>query len=305
MKKIFIVDDEDKNKRLDVFLSENMPETTRSQIKKSIEEGKTLVLGRIERAGKLVKVGDSVEFEEAEGQEDILPEDIPLEIVYEDDNLAVINKPQGMTVHPAPGNYTGTLVNALLFHFDKTSDVGGRIRPGIVHRIDKDTSGLIVVAKDNSTHLDLASQIANKTCRRTYLALCEGVIKNNSGVISANIGRSHRDRKKMAVVEGGRVAVTHFEVVERFAAHTLVRFDLETGRTHQIRVHANYIGHPVVGDTVYGFAKQRFKLEGQLLHAKRLQFVHPKTKQVMTFECDLPDYFEKILGLLKKNKQYS
>lgn len=302
MKRVFVVDEEDKNKRLDIFLSENLPEITRSQIKRSIEEGKTLVAGRVERAGKLVKKGELIEFEEADGESDILPENLPLEIVFEDDSFAVINKSQGMTVHPAPGNYTGTLVNALLFHFDKTSEIGGRIRPGIVHRIDKNTSGLIVIAKDNLSHLDLAEQIAKKTCRRTYYALCEGVVKNESGVISTNIGRSLRDRKKMAVVENGKIAVTHFEVLERFDGYTLVKFDLETGRTHQIRVHASYIGHPIVGDDVYGYAKQKFKLDGQLLHAKRLQLVHPRTKQVMTFECDLPDYFERILTIVRKNK---
>lgn len=302
MKRIFVVDEEGAKKRLDVFLNENIDDITRSQIKKSIEEKLTTINGNVSKAGKLLKVGDSVEFEEPQGECDIIPENLPIEIVYEDDDFAIINKKQGMTVHPAPGNYNGTLVNALLYHFDKTSDVGGKIRPGIVHRIDKDTSGLLVVAKNNIAHLELSKQIANKTCKRTYFALCEGVIKNDSGVISAAIGRDKRDRKKMAVATDGRSAVTHFLVLKRYKNYSLVQFDLETGRTHQIRVHAKYIGHPIVGDKTYGFAKQKFDLQGQLLHAKRLQLLHPRTKELMTFECDLPEYFKKIVDRLEKTE---
>lgn len=303
MKKILVVDEENSGKRLDVFLSDNIEEITRSQIKKSIEEKKTLVNGNIVKAGKIVKINDIIDFEEAEGEQDILPENLPLQIVYEDDDFAVINKKQGMTVHPAPGNYTGTMVNALLYHFEKISDIGEKIRPGIVHRIDKDTSGLIVVAKNNTAHVELASQIANKTCKRIYYALCEGVFKNNRGMISASLGRDKNDRKKIAVILDGRVAVTHFEVLELFENYSLVRFELETGRTHQIRVHAKYIGHPIVGDKTYGFSKQKFKLNGQLLHAKQLELLHPKTKQYMVFESDLPDYFKKIVSSLKNIKQ--
>ncbi len=303
MNKVFIVESEDAGKRLDIFLNENIDGITRSQIKKSIEENKTLVNGKPVKAGKILKIGDYIEFEESLSEmKDVLPENIPLNIVYEDDYLAVINKPQGMTFHPAPGNYTGTMVNALLYHLNKTSDIGGKIRPGIVHRIDKDTSGLLVVAKDNNTHLELAKQIADKTCHRTYLALLEGVLKEDSGVIETFINRDPKDRKKMAVSNDGKLAITRFEVVERFNGYTLCRFDLHTGRTHQIRVHSKYIGHPIVGDLVYGYAKQKFKTNGQLLHAYKLEFVHPVSGKNLSFECPIPDYFEKILKLLRKSK---
>ena len=240
------------------------------------------------------------EFNDIENEIDACPEDIPLDIVYEDDDLAVINKPQGMTVHPAPGNYSGTLVNAILYHFKgQISDVGGNIRPGIVHRIDKDTSGLLVVAKNNKAHFDLAKQIAEKSCKRQYIALLEGVVKEDIGVINEPIGRSESDRKKMAVVPSGKHAVTHFEVLERFDGYTLMKFDLETGRTHQIRVHSKFIGHPIVGDKTYGYKVQKFKLDGQLLHARKLSFTHPTTKEFMTFESEIPDYFAKILKVCK------
>lgn len=304
MNKVFIIERADDLIRLDVFLSDNIDGVTRSQIKKSIDEGKTLVNGKIVKAGKILKLNDIVEFEEAENEmKDVLPENIPLDIVYEDNYLAVINKPQGMTVHPAPGNYTGTLVNALLYHLNKTSDIGGKIRPGIVHRIDKDTSGLLVVAKDNNSHLNLAKQIANKECKRTYIALLEGNLKSDEGVISTCIGRDPKDRKKMAVTETGKIAITHYKVIQRFEGYTLCQFDLETGRTHQIRVHSKYIGHPIVGDPVYGYQKQKFKTSGQLLHAKKLVFTHPFNNKRMEFECEEPIYFKKIVSSLKKIKE--
>ena len=301
MREILIVDKENVGKRLDVFLNEQIQDVTRSQIKKSIESGQTLVNGeKSQKAGKVLKFGDEVDFTELENEINATPENIPLNIVYEDECLAVINKPQGMTVHPAPGNYSGTLVNAILYHFNgNISDIGGAIRPGIVHRIDKDTSGLLVVAKNNKAHFDLAKQIAVKSCKRQYVALVEGVVKNDSGVINEPIGRSENDRKKMAVVSSGKTAVTHYTVLERFKNHTLVQFDLETGRTHQIRVHSKFIGHPIVGDKTYGFKEQKFKLDGQLLHARKLTFKHPESGDEMTFSCEIPDYFAKILKVCK------
>jgi 23S rRNA pseudouridine1911/1915/1917 synthase len=248
-------------------------------------------------------VGDAiwVEFPDPV-QYEVMPEDIPLNIVYEDDDIAVINKPQGMTVHMGNGNYKGTLVNALLFHLKNLSGVGGVIRPGIVHRIDKDTSGLLVVAKNDKAHVDLAEQIATKTCRRIYLALLEGNLKNDSGTVTTYIGRSPDDRTKMAVVapDKGKLAITDYEVIKRYRDYTLCKFSLHTGRTHQIRVHAKYLGHPIVGDPVYGIKKQKFALNGQLLHAWQLQLVHPVTKQQMTFEAPLPDYFQAVLAKLDR-----
>lgn len=298
MKEIFVVDENATGKRIDVFLDEVVQDVTRSQIKKSITEGKTTVNGEITKAGKQLKIGDVVEFEEIENITEITPENIPLNIVYEDDDVIVINKPQGMTVHPAPGNYTGTLVNALLYHFGGSlSDTGGNIRPGIVHRIDKDTSGLLVVAKNNSAHLCLAKQLADKTCNRQYVAVVEGVVKDDEGVIDAPIGRSKADRKKMAVVPDGKPAVTMYKVRARCNDYTFMQFNLKTGRTHQIRVHTKFIGHPIVGDKTYGIQKQKFNLAGQLLHAEKLEFIHPTTKKLVTFFAPLPDYFQKILKI--------
>lgn len=300
MKEIFVIDESSAGKRLDVFLDENIADITRSQIKKSITEGFTTVNTQKSKAGKLLKSGDIVEFEEIEHITDIIPENIPLDIVYEDLDVIVINKPQGMTVHPAPGNYSGTLVNALLYHFGESlSNTGGSIRPGIVHRIDKDTSGLLVVAKNNFAHVELAKQLADKTCHRQYVAVVEGVVKSDEGIIDAPIARSKSDRKKMAVVEGGKPATTLYKVLQRFDGYTYMQFNLKTGRTHQIRVHTKYIGHPIVGDKTYGYANQKFNLNGQLLHAERLEFIHPTTKQLVSFEAPLPDYFQKILKILK------
>lgn len=302
MKEIIIVDNLGSGKRVDVFLSEVLKDVTRSQIKKSIEEGLTKVNNKETKSGKVLKEGDAVEFSAVEYETDVLPEDIPLNIVYEDDEIAVINKPQGMTVHPAVGNFTGTIVNALLYHFKSVSDIGGETRPGIVHRIDKDTSGLLVVAKTNKAHLSLAKQIASKSCKRTYLALVEGVVKQDKGTIDKPIGRSTTDRKKMAINYSGREAVTHFKVIDRYKDASLVQFDLETGRTHQIRVHTKDLGHPIIGDKAYGFKNQRFNLNGQLLHATRLVLTHPKTGLKMEFEAPLPEYFLKVKKVLEASK---
>ena len=286
--------------RADIYLSGNMPDLTRSALKKIFENGGVKINGKAAKASQGIKCGDSVELTVPPAEEySVKPENIPLDIVYQDKDLAVINKPQGMTVHMGNGNKEGTLVNALLYNLDSLSGINGVIRPGIVHRIDKDTSGLLVVAKNDAAHLSLSTQIAEKTCRRTYIALLEGNLKEDSGTVTTYIGRDPKDRLKMAVApaEKGKLAITYFTVLKRYEGYTLCRFDLKTGRTHQIRVHAKYLGHPVVGDPVYGIKKQKFALNGQLLHAARLEFVHPSTGRIMSFEAPLPDYFE---GVLKK-----
>jgi len=288
--------------RADVFLSEKTG-LTRSAVKKLIERGLVLRGEAPVKAGEGVKKGEmlTVEIPDPEPIE-AKPEDIPLDIVYEDEDIAVVNKPQGMTVHAGNGNTEGTLVNALLFRLSSLSGINGAIRPGIVHRIDKDTSGLLVVAKNDKAHLSLSAQIQEKTCRREYLALLEGALKEEEGHIATQIGRSPKDRLKMAVLPAGKGkrAETDFFVEERFPSNTLARFRLHTGRTHQIRVHAQYMGHPVVGDPVYGYKKQRFELNGQLLHAAKLELTHPTTGERMQFTAPLPDYFVKVLEILRR-----
>ena len=288
--------------RADIFLSENLKEYSRSALKKLFDGGYITVNGKKAKASQSVGQGDILVANLPPAVEySAKPEDIPIDIVYEDECLAVVNKPQGMTVHMGNGNADGTLVNALLYKLDSLSGINGVIRPGIVHRIDKDTSGLLVVAKNDAAHINLSEQIASKTCRRTYLALLEGIVKEDKGNITTYIGRDPRDRVKMAVVppEKGKIAVTDFTVENRYSeGYTLCRFDLHTGRTHQIRVHAKYMGYPVVGDPVYGIKKQKFNLNGQLLHAAKLSFTHPVTGEEMTFEAPLPEYFSQILSKL-------
>ncbi len=292
-------------KRLDVFLSEQTEEITRSRIKKLIEDGNVAVNGAtVLKAGAEIKTGDSVSLTIPEAVAyAVQAENIPIEIVYEDGDFAVVNKPKGMTVHVGNGNETGTLVNALLYALDSLSGVGGVLRPGIVHRIDKDTTGLLVVAKNDKAHVSLAEQIACKSCKRTYYALLEGNLKTDSGRIETEIGRHPTDRLKMAVTENGKgkTAVTDFEVVARFGADfTLCKFDLQTGRTHQIRVHAKHLGHPVACDPVYGYKKPRLKAEGQLLHAYKLELTHPTSGERMAFTAPLPPTFSEILQKLCK-----
>ena len=285
--------------RLDVFLSEKTGET-RSRIKKRIENGEIKVNGEPCKAGRTLKEGDELSLNFANPQTvEAEPVDIPVDIVYEDDYLAVVNKPQGLTVHAGNGTGRDTLVNALLFRLKNLSGIGGALRPGIVHRIDKNTSGLLVVAKNDEAHVSLSRQIAEKTCSRKYYALLEGVLMRDEGRIETFIGRNVADRTKMAVTASGRKAVTDFKVIKRYEEYTLCEFSLKTGRTHQIRVHAKYIGHPVVGDREYGFAKQKFKLDGQLLHAYSLSFKHPDSGELMTFNAPLPDYFEKVLKIIR------
>jgi len=293
----------DAGKRIDVFLAEKIDGYSRSYLKKVIEDKLVTVCGEVKKANYKLKLGDKIKvLMPSPVNLEIKPEDIDIDVIYEDDVLLVVNKPQGMVVHPAHGNYRGTLVNALLKRCHGLSGINGVIRPGIVHRIDKNTSGVIVVAKTNEAHLDLSQQLKNHTIERKYIALLEGRLKEEKGTIDAPIGRDPFNRKKMAVTsKNSKNAVTHYRVLELFKANTLIEARLETGRTHQIRVHMAYIGHPVVGDTVYGYKKQRFKLEGQLLHAALLGFVHPVTKKYMEFTAPLPDYFEKILNTLRSN----
>ncbi len=287
--------------RADVFLSENL-DITRSAVKKLFQNGNVLINDKSAKPSQGLAENDEVEVTLPAAEEyGAKPENIPIDIVYQDKDIAIVNKPQGMTVHMGNGNIDGTLVNALLFRLDKLSGINGVIRPGIVHRIDKDTSGLLVVAKNDKAHLDLSKQIEEKTCKRTYLALLEGNLKDDSGTVTTYIGRDPSDRVKMAVVshDKGKLAITDYTVVKRYnEGFTLCRFDLQTGRTHQIRVHAKYLLHPVVGDPVYGIKKQKFNLNGQLLHAWRLRLVHPTTGEELTFEAPLPEYFTAVLNKL-------
>lgn len=286
--------------RADVYISKEL-EFSRSKVQKLIEEGKIKADGRPIKAKEIIGEGVELVVEIEDPKElDLQPKDIPIDIIYQDDDLAVINKAQGMTVHPGNGTKGDTLVNALLYYLDNLSGINGVQRPGIVHRIDKDTSGLIVVAKNDKAHLSLSKQIENKTCHRIYVALLEGNLKEDSGRIETFIGRSLKNRTMMAVTDKGRKAITNFEVIQRYQGYTLCKFKLETGRTHQIRVHAKYLGHPIVGDEVYGIKDNKFKLDGQLLHAKELIFKHPSTNEEMRFEAPIPSYFEEVVIKLKK-----
>lgn len=307
----YTVTEKDSGVRLDVFVSENA-ELSRSAAAKLIECGSVTVFGKPSQKKYEVKVDDEVEVILPEPEiSEALPEEIPIDIVYEDGDIIVINKPSGMVVHPAPGNYTGTLVNALLYHCKGSlSGIGGVIRPGIVHRIDKDTSGLLVVAKNDAAHLALSEQLEHHDVVREYHALVRGGFKCDTGTVDAPIGRHPVDRKKMAVLLSpeahAKPAVTHYEVLRRFGDISHVKCVLETGRTHQIRVHMAYIGHQLLGDEVYATSKTRFEklhaplFDGQALHAKRLTLTHPKTQERMTFECELPENFKKILEILEK-----
>ena len=294
---------EDAGKRIDTFLADAVEGVTRSAAQKLIERGAVLVDGKtVAKNYKLTgRESIAVTLPEAEDSP-LLPQNIPLDIVYEDDDVIVVNKPSGMVVHPAPGHSDGTLVNALLYHCgDSLSGVGGEKRPGIVHRIDRDTSGLIIAAKNDAAHLFLSAQLSDHTLARTYEAVCVGNFRADSGTVDAPIGRHSTDRKKMAVTErGGRSAVTHWEVLERFSGYTHVRCRLETGRTHQIRVHMAHIGHPILGDTVYGAKKPVAGLTGQCLHAVALSFVHPRTRARMTVTCPLPPEFAALLEKLRR-----
>ena len=293
---------EDQQMRLDKYLAEQFPEQTRSYLQKLIKDGEVLVNGKNVKTGYQLSKGDEVSVNIPEPKElDVEPQKMDLDIVYEDDDVILINKPKGMVVHPAPGHTTDTLVNGLLYHCkDNLSGINGVARPGIVHRIDRDTTGILIVCKNDMSHNSIAAQLKDHSINRRYRALVHGNLKDDTGTIEGPIGRHPIDRKKMAINErNGKPAVTHYTVLERFGNYTLIECKLETGRTHQIRVHMTSIGHPLVGDEVYGPAKCPFKLQGQSLHAMVLGFVHPRTGEYMEFSADLPEYFEDLLRKLR------
>ena len=293
---------EDQQMRLDKYLAEQFPEQTRSYLQKLIKEGSVLVNGKAVKTGFQLSKGDEVSVSIPEPKElDVEPQQMDLDIVYEDEDVILVNKPKGMVVHPAPGHTTDTLVNGLLYHCkDNLSGINGVARPGIVHRIDRDTTGILIVCKNDMSHNSIAAQLKEHSINRRYRALVHGNLKEDTGTIEGPIGRHPIDRKKMSINEkNGKPAVTHYTVLERFGNYTLIECKLETGRTHQIRVHMTSIGHPLVGDEVYGPAKCPFKLQGQCLHAMVLGFVHPRTGEYMEFSADLPAYFEDLLRKLR------
>lgn len=301
---VFQVEETEKGERLDVLLTKHLGSFSRSHVQKLIADGQVMVNGKQVKANYKVEQNESIGVSVPEVRPvELVPEDIPLNILYEDADIIVINKPRGMVVHPAAGNYSGTLVNALLKHCKDLSGINGIVRPGIVHRLDKDTSGVMVVAKNDQAHLHLAEQIKNRTASRRYLAIVHGNIKEDHGLVNAPIGRHPTERKKMAVVlENSKEAITKFQVIERFGNYTLIECKLLTGRTHQIRVHMAYIGHPVVGDPKYGPDKQHFDISGQALHSKELTLTHPRTEKKMLFTAPVPGDIDDILKLLRKNK---
>lgn len=297
---VVVIDEELVGLRIDLLLKDKLDEMSRSQIQKLIDEGNIKVNNKTTKSNYKVRLRDVIGVEIPYPKKlEIIAEDIDIEIVYEDEDIAIINKPQGMVVHPAAGNYNGTLVNALLAKCTNLSGINGVIRPGIVHRIDKDTSGILVIAKNDRAHRGLSEQIKEHTVNRIYYALVEGTIKEPTGSINMPIGRHPIQRKKMSINKNGRNAITHYRVIENFKGYTLVEAKLETGRTHQIRVHMAYLGHPLVGDLVYGYKKQKFNLNGQALHAATLGFIHPGTGKYVEFSSPLPQYFEKLLLLLR------
>ena len=296
MKK-YIVEAVDVNKRLDVFLSEKNEKLSRSAIQRLIDEEKIKINNKKAKASYKVQQNDEITLEEVPAKEiELKAQEIPLEVIYEDNDIIVINKPKGLVVHPANGNPDGTLVNAIMaICKDSLSGIGGEIRPGIVYRLDKDTSGILIVAKNDEAHINLSNQIKNHEVKKVYIALVRGNVKENEATIDMPIGRSKNDRKKMAVDKNGKNAITHFKVIKRYDGYTLLEVRIETGRTHQIRVHLSEIGYPVVGDTVYSNGKNKFGVVGQCLHAKSLDFKHPITGKEMHLEAELPDYFKKII----------
>ncbi|WP_398586914.1 RluA family pseudouridine synthase [Streptococcus sp. sy018] len=288
--------------RLDKVLAD-LTSLSRSQANEAIKDGMVLVNHQVKKAKYAVQLGDCITYQLPEEKEvAYVAENLPLDIIYEDNHVAVVNKPQGMVVHPSAGHVSGTLVNALLYHIKDLSTINGVVRPGIVHRIDKDTSGLLMIAKNDQAHQALANELKEKKSHRQYLALVHGNLPNDRGVIEAPIGRSDKDRKKQAVTAKGKEAVTRFQVLERFGDYTLVSVVLETGRTHQIRVHMAYIGHPVAGDPLYG-PRKTFKGQGQFLHAQTLGFTHPVTSDFLTFETDVPEIFKETLDKLRSSNQ--
>ena len=295
-----IVNENDKGKRLDIYIAENFNELSRTMIKKLIESNNILVNDKSEKVSYKVQANDNISIDIPETKETKLKaQEIPLDIIYEDSDIIVVNKPKGMVVHPANGNPDGTLVNAILsICKNSLSGIGGELRPGIVHRLDKDTSGLIIVAKNDKAHINMSEQIKERNVKKTYIALVRGNVPEEEATINMPIGRSTKDRKKMAVTKNGKQAITHFKVLKRYSKYTLLEIKIETGRTHQIRVHMAEIGYPVVGDAVYSNGKNEFGIEGQMLHAYKLEFMHPITNKHMELTAPLPQYFEEILKKL-------
>lgn len=301
--KKIVVNSENVGIRLDAYIAENIKSLSRTMVKKLVEDGNVSVNGKAQKVSYKVQENDEIIVNEPEAKElDIKAENIPVDVVYEDNDIIVVNKPKGLVVHPANGNWDGTLVNAIMaICKDSLSGIGGEIRPGIVHRLDKDTSGLLIIAKNDDAHLNMSNQIKDRQVKKIYYALVRGVVPENEATINMPIGRSTKDRKKMAVTKNGKEAVTHFKVLERFNKYTLLEVKIDTGRTHQIRVHLSEIGHPVVGDEVYSNGKNEFGVKGQLLHAKSLDFKHPITGKEMHLETDLPEEFKNVLKQLRRN----
>lgn len=305
MKELEVI--EQVSKRIDAYMAEKYEDISRVAIQRLIETGKILVNGKKVKASYKVQVNDKITMEEEKAVEvELKAQDIPVEIIYEDRDIIVVNKPKGMVVHPANGNPDGTLVNAIMaICKDSLSGIGGEIRPGIVHRLDKETSGILIVAKNDKAHINLSQQIKEHKVKKTYIALVKGIVKENNATINMPIGRSEKDRKKMAVTKKGKEAITHFKVLKRYDKYTLLEINIETGRTHQIRVHLSQIGYPIVGDEVYSKGKNEWNIKGQCLHAKSLDFKHPISNEDMHLEAKIPQYFEKILEELKeREKEY-
>lgn len=299
-----VVKDNEQNKRLDMYIAEEKKELSRTTIKRLLENGDILVNKKIQKASYKPEAGDRIQINMPEVVETkLVAQDIPVPVIYEDKDIIVVNKPKGMVVHPANGNPDGTLVNAILAMCkDSLSGIGGEIRPGIVHRLDKDTSGLLIIAKNDLAHMNMSKQIQDRKVIKKYIALVRGTVPENEATIDMPIARSQKDRKKMTVDKNGKEAVTHFKVLARYDKYTLLEVKIDTGRTHQIRVHMSYIGHPVIGDEVYSNGKNEFGVKGQMLHAKYLEFKHPITGKDIKLEAPLPEYFEEVLRQLEERK---
>lgn len=301
MSNLYFVDDEYNNIRIDKYLSDLLTDTSRNYIQKLLKESCILVNGKSVKPNYKVNAGDKINIDIPDPVEaNIAAEKIDLDIIYEDNDILIVNKPKDMVVHPAPGHYTGTLVNGLMYHCtNHLSNINGVLRPGIVHRIDKDTTGSLIVCKNDISHNFIAQQLKTHSIKRIYVGIVRGVLKDNEGTINAPIGRHHINRKEMAINPDGKEAITHYRVLKRFKEYTYVEFQLETGRTHQIRVHMASIHHPLLGDEVYNKSKSKFNLKGQCLHAKTIGFIHPTTKEYMEFESDVPEYMKHLLDILK------
>lgn len=300
----FVVEIEQVGKRLDLFVISVIKDLSRMNAKRLIEDGNVQVNSKNSKVSYKVQNGDIIEIHIPEAKQlDLKAQDIPIEVVYEDSDIIVVNKPKGLVVHPANGNWDGTLVNAIMaICKDSLSGIGGEVRPGIVHRLDKDTSGLLIIAKNDKAHINMSNEIKNREVKKVYIALVRGIVAENEATINMPIGRSNKDRKKMAVVKNGKEAITHFKVIKRFDKYTLLEVKIDTGRTHQIRVHLSEIGHPVVGDEIYSNGKNEFGVHGQLLHAKSLDFKHPITGKDMHLEAELPEEFKNILKKLEEER---